>query len=93
MSILIKGMEMPKNGDVLKVVVYRGQTYIRNTNTKAFAGQAVEIPPHGEQEVKQIGYQECADAMLKMWMDDILTDGEYNKIMDKLNATVIAEVE
>ena len=32
-----------------------------------------------------IGYQQKADALLKMWMDDELTDGEYYKIMDRLN--------
>lgn len=35
--------------------------------------------------VKPIDYKDCADAMLKMWMENVLTDGEYNKIMDKLN--------
>ena len=24
--------------------------------------------------------------MLMMWIDKVLTDGEYNRIMDKLNA-------
>lgn len=38
-----------------------------------------------KQEVKPIGYEECANAMLMMWMDNIVTDGEYNRIMDKLN--------
>ena len=33
----------------------------------------------------EIGYQDCADALLKMWMDNILTDGEYNRIIDRLN--------
>jgi hypothetical protein len=37
-------------------------------------------------EIKPIGYRECANAMLKMWMDNVLTDGEYYRIMDKLNA-------
>ena len=37
-------------------------------------------------EAKEIGYAECANAMLKMWIDNVLTDGEYNRIMDKLNA-------
>lgn len=37
-------------------------------------------------EVKEIGYGECANAMLKMWIDNVLTDGEYNRIMDRLNA-------
>lgn len=37
------------------------------------------------EDVKPISYKDCADAMLKMWMDGVLTDGEYNRIMDKLN--------
>jgi hypothetical protein len=37
-------------------------------------------------EIKPIGYRECSDTMLKMWMDNVLTDGEYYRIMDKLNA-------
>lgn len=36
-------------------------------------------------EVKPIDYRDCANAMLKMWMENIVTDGEYNRIMDKLN--------
>lgn len=34
---------------------------------------------------KPISYQDCADAMMKMWMENILTDSQYNKIMEKLN--------
>jgi hypothetical protein len=37
-------------------------------------------------EIKPIGYRECSDAMMKMWMDNVLTDGEYYRIMDKFNA-------
>ncbi len=33
----------------------------------------------------EIGYQDCADALLKMWMDNILTDAEFNRIIDRLN--------
>ena len=36
-------------------------------------------------EVKPIDYRDCANAMLKMWMENMVTDGEYNRIMDKLN--------
>ena len=43
-----------------------------------------EIPP-AEPEVKPISYQDCANAMLMMWMDKILSDGEYYLIMSKLN--------
>ena len=48
-----------------------------------------------ESEIKPIGYRECSNAMLKMWMDNVLTDGEYYRIMDKLNAkwSRIAESE
>ena len=41
--------------------------------------------PSAQPEIKPINYYDCANAMLKMWMDNVLTDGEYNKIMDKLN--------
>lgn len=37
------------------------------------------------EKVQPIDYKTCADSMLKMWMENVLTDGEYNKIMDKLN--------
>ena len=37
------------------------------------------------ENVKPIDYQDCADAMLKMWMENVLSDAEYNRIMDNLN--------
>jgi hypothetical protein len=42
--------------------------------------------PSAQPEIKPIEYHDCANAMLKMWIDNVLTDGEYNRIMDKLNA-------
>lgn len=42
--------------------------------------------PSAQPEPHEIGYSECANAMLKMWIDNVLTDGEYSRIMDKLNA-------
>ena len=42
--------------------------------------------PSAHPEQHEIGYSECASAMLKMWIDNVLTDGEYSRIMDKLNA-------
>ena len=42
--------------------------------------------PAAQPEVRPIDYQDCSNAMLKMWMDNVVTDGEYNRIMDKLNA-------
>ena len=46
---------------------------------------ALDKLPSAQPEVKQISYTDCANAMLMMWMDKVLTDGEYNRIMDKLN--------
>jgi len=36
-------------------------------------------------EIKPISYHDCTNAMMRMWIDNVLTDGEYNRIMDKLN--------
>ena len=41
--------------------------------------------PSGQPEIKPIEYRDCANAMLRMWIDNVVTDGEYNRIMDKLN--------
>jgi len=48
-------------------------------------GSAEQLPP-AQPENKEIDYQDCSNAMLKMWIDNVVTDGEYNRIMDKLNA-------
>jgi len=42
--------------------------------------------PSVEPEPREIDYTDCSNAMLKMWIDNVLTDGEYYRIMDKLNA-------
>lgn len=42
------------------------------------------IDPLSEQNA-EIQYSDCADALLKLWMENIITDGEYNRIMDRLN--------
>lgn len=41
--------------------------------------------PSAQPEVRPIDYQDCSNAMLRMWMDNVVTDGEYNRIMGKLN--------
>ena len=35
---------------------------------------------------KPISYQDCSDALLMMWMENVLTDGEYRRIADKLKS-------
>lgn len=65
------------------------------SDKEAIALAIKALEQQSESEIKPIGYRECSNAMLKMWMDNVLTDGEYNRIMDKLNAkwSRIAESE
>ena len=51
------------------------------------AVRRIEQLPFAQPEIKpvDIDYYYCSNAMLKMWIDNVLTDGQYNRIMDKLN--------
>lgn len=51
-----------------------------------FAVSKLSVLPSAQPEIKPIEYRDCANAMLRMWMDNVVTDGEYNRIMAKLNA-------
>ena len=54
-----------------------------------------EMPDYGNAQLcsdalellkeREIGYREKSDALLKMWMDNDITDGEYGKIVNRLN--------
>lgn len=50
-----------------------------------YCKEIIEEEPTALPERQEIGYGDCADATLKMWMDSVITDGEYKRIMDKLN--------
>ena len=52
----------------------------------AYYAEKIKQLPSAQPEIKPIEYRACAYAMLRMWMDKVVTDGEYNRIMDKLNA-------
>ena len=59
----------------------------KRTPTMAIRAQhVIEQLPSAQTEIKPIEYRECANAMLRMWMDNVVTDGEYNRIMSKLYA-------
>lgn len=53
--------------------------------------EIIKMLEKSEAQIKPISYTDCSNAMLKMWMDNVLTDGEYNRIMDKINAKHMAE--
>lgn len=39
-----------------------------------------------DKDPKPVDYYDCSSAMLKLWMENIVTDSEYYRIIDKLNA-------
>lgn len=47
--------------------------------------QQKQVNTSQEQHIKPIDYLDCSKVMMMMWMENIVTDGEYNRIMDKLN--------
>ena len=34
-------------------------------------------------------FEECGDYLLFLWMENILTDGEYNRLIDRFNRMVL----
>ena len=56
-------------------------------NPEILVDSFITMPPADvvPTEPQEIGYDQCANAMLKMWIDNVVTDGEYNRIMDRLN--------
>ena len=43
------------------------------------------VKADAQPEPHEIGYLDCSNALLKMWIDNVLTDGEYKRIADRLN--------
>lgn len=44
-------------------------------------------------EGKPMSYSDCCAALLQMWIDNVLTDNEYYRIIDKLNKKQQSEEE
>ena len=61
-----------------------GQPYLYLYDVMAVFTDEEELPTI-QPEPHEIGYDDCANALLKMWMDNVLTDGEYYRIANKLN--------
>ena len=40
---------------------------------------------NGITEQRPPTYKDCADVLLMLWTERIVTDGQYRKIMDRLN--------
>lgn len=63
------------------------EEFKRIPTTAIRAKNIIEGLPSAQPEPpkREISYRDCCYAMLKMWIVGVLTDGEYYKIMDKLN--------
>lgn len=95
LSEVIKMLSEQADGDTIsrQALMKEFSDFVRASNNSDFArtptwNDAVSLVgsmPSAQPEIKPIDYQDCANAMMKMWMDNVLTDGEYNRIMDKLN--------
>lgn len=81
---VLKGLECccQMNGNVCRTECPYSDECIENecVGTAHLCANALELLKE-----KEIGYREKSDALLKMWMDDDITDGEYGKIMNRLN--------
>lgn len=53
--------------------------------TGAEIREVINSQPTIQPESHEIGYDDCSNALLKMWMDNVLTDKEYFRIANKLN--------
>lgn len=55
--------------------------YNRRELAIGFVGikSVLENLPSAQPEIKPIEYRDCANAMLRMWMDKVVTDGEYGQ--------------
>ncbi|MBQ6482735.1 MAG: hypothetical protein IJI45_16625 [Anaerolineaceae bacterium] len=55
------------------------------TNGGDFECDRVHCHKGTQPPIKPVDYRDCAMAMMRMWMDNVVKDGEYYRIMDKLN--------
>lgn len=67
------------NADALK------EDLTRFYDNEVTARKLIDEQPTIQPEPHEIGYDDCANALLKMWMDNVMTDGDYYRIADKLN--------
>ena len=62
-----------------KANAYVVKDYVQRVKRKLENLPSVQPEPHS------ISYADCANAMMMMWIEEVITDGEYNRIMDRLN--------
>lgn len=98
MSVLIKGMEMPKccedcplgeESDSLYYSCYpQGLDYTHDPKSGRMPNcPLIEVP---SADVQPVGYtlEECGNYLLFLWMENILTDAEYNRAVERFHKKI-----
>lgn len=73
MSVLIKGMEMPKRGHTVTItIVGSGQAYVEYYDCRPHVEETIEytavpVPPHGDLIDRKAAYDSILDGMVMTW--------------------------
>ena len=95
MSILIKGMEMPKEGHILSLVM-RSDGKVLGANSGKALGKAIPVPPHGDLiDLKAQFKAQYYDEMTEEWSERMVTveDVLYGCMVDEMPPTIIEAEE
>ena len=67
----------------------------QNPNVIVIPHNAELVTPVDRSQMSKatISYKDCAEVLLKLWCDNIITDGEYKRIMDRLNESEVERHE
>ena len=88
MSILIKGMEMPKDKEIILRIDEEGQVYNIYGEYPTKIYEAIEIPPHGDLIDKQVA-DELNKKDYEAMGSDRYTDYARSVVLNCLNAAPI----
>ena len=91
MSVLIKGLKMPKKGTCIEIAIFDdGTVEYYDDEKKIGEGKAVELPPHGD----LIDRDEAADDVCLIWCRNSSGDDAAQEIIEhlrKMKAVIPAE--
>ena len=102
MSVLIRGMEMPKRGHTTTItIVGSGQAYVEYFDCRPHVKETIEytavpVPPHGGLiDLKAPFKAQYYDEMTEDWLEKIVTveDVLYGCMVDEMPPTIIPAEE
>lgn len=88
MSILIKGMEMPKGNDELRLIIRSNGQVIISHKTYYDEAEAVPVPPHGDLTDRDAYRDEFMDGVYELCSDDP-DNNRANAIIDLFDSAPV----